>query len=117
MTRCLATTVLVVAEHDVSVVSGLAVDGRPRVHTVLYVDVDGSAGGTRHVEHAEGGKQTPRRQQDVQQQQVVHDVDAVRGEEATHSAAVGLVRGVSLVVEAGVDAGGINPDSDNGEAI
>lgn len=58
-------TVLIVAEHDVAVVPGLAVDGWPRVHTVLHVDVDGCAGGTRHVEHAEGGEQTPRWKQDV----------------------------------------------------
>lgn len=113
----LATTVLVVAQDDVAVVPGLAVDGRSGVYTVLHVDVDGCAGGTRHVEHAEGGEQTPCRKQDVQQQQVVHDVDAVRREEAPHTAAVGQVRGVSLVVEAGVYAGSVNPDSDNGEAV
>lgn len=113
----LAATVLVVAEYNVAVVPGFAVDGWPRVYTVLHVHVDGCAGGTRHVEHAEGGEQTPRRKQDVQQQQVVHDVDSVRGEEATHSTAVGQVRGVRLVVEAGVYAGSVDPDSDNREAV
>lgn len=47
----------------------------------------------------------------------MHDIHSVRGEEAAHSPAVGQVRGVSLVVEAGVDAGGVDSDSDNGEAV
>lgn len=92
-------------------------DGRLCVNTVLRVHVDGGSGSTCHVEHAEGGEQTSRRQLDVYQQQVVHNIDTVRGEEATHPTAVGQIRGVRLVVEAGVYAGGVNPDTNDGKTI